>query len=58
MATDKAHEVAAAFVKRADAFEAAGVVEARWSRTAERLVALGVEDPAAFTDAARARRAA
>lgn len=58
MATDKAHEVASAFVKRADAFEAAGVVEARWERTAERLVALGVEDPAAFTDAARARRAA
>jgi len=58
MATDKAHEVAAAFIKRADAFAAAGVATDRWNRAAARLQALGVENPTAFVDATKARKAA
>ena len=57
-ASETAHEVARAFLKRTAAFDGEEVLQARWERTAARLAALGVDDPAAFVEAARAAKRA
>lgn len=53
-AAKTAHEVANMFLKRADAFEREEVLQPRWERTAERLAAMGITEPAPFVDAVRA----
>jgi hypothetical protein len=50
-------EVIRAFLKRADAFIAAGVLDDRWQATAQALLDRGVADPAAFAEAENHKRA-
>lgn len=57
-AKDVTFEVANSLFKRAAAFEAAGVLDARTALAEARLEALGIPDPGAFLNAMYARRAA
>ena len=57
-AKDVTFEVANSLFKRAAAFEAAGVLDARTALAESRLEALGIPDPGAFLNAMYARRAA
>lgn len=52
------YEIANSLFKRAQAFELAGVLDARTTLAEERLAALGVENPGAFLNERYARRAA
>ncbi len=57
-AKDVTFEVANSLFKRAAAFEAAGVLDARTALAESRLEALGVPDPGAFLNAMYSKRAA